>query len=190
MRGVFAFRAYDARLSRMKIVTALLAATLLVVPAAVIAKSAPQPTRAVSAAFYSGRWYEIARTPNSNQRDCQAPTSEFAGGSGGRYQIVQTCHRGSANGAPKVFKSTAALVPGTQNAKFTVTFFGLAKQEYWVLDCSGDGAWAIMATPGGNYVWLLSRKPVMSPAAEAQALNRISALGYDARKLELPKQAG
>lgn len=174
----------------MKIVTALLAATLLAAPAAVIAKSAPQPTRAVSAAFYSGRWYEIARTPNSNQRDCQAPSSEFTGGSDGRYQIVQTCHKGSPSGAARVFKSTAALVPGSRNAKFTVTFFGLAKQEYWVLDCAGDGGWAIMATPGGNYVWLLSRRPVMSAAAEAAALNRIAALGYDARKLELPRQAG
>lgn len=174
----------------MKIVTAILAAALVTAPAAVVAKSAPQPTRAISAAFYSGRWYEIARTPNINQRDCQAPTSEFVGGEDGRFQIVQTCHRGSPTGAAKVFKSVAALVPGARNAKFTVTFFGLAKQEYWVLDCSGDGTWAIMATPGGNYVWLLSRRPVMSAAAEAQALGRIKALGYDVRKLELPKQTG
>lgn len=177
----------------MKIVTAILAAALVTAPATVTssaawAKSAPQPTRAISAAFYSGRWYEIARTPNINQRDCQAPSSQFAGGEDGRYQIVQTCHRGSPNGAAKVFKSVANLVPGTRNTKFTVTFFGLAKQEYWVLDCSGDGQWAIMATPGGNYVWLLARKPVMSPAAEAAALARIKALGYDTRKLELPRQ--
>lgn len=173
----------------MKIVTALLAGALMTVPAIVAAKSAPQPSRAVSAAFYSGRWYEIARTPNMNQRDCEAPTSDFAGGDNGRYRIVQTCHKGSPEGAAKVFKSTAALVPGTDNAKFTVTFFGLAKQEYWVLDCSGDGTWAIMATPGGNYVWLLSRRPVMSAAAEARALSRIKALGYDVDRLELPKQA-
>lgn len=30
----------------------------------------------------------------------------------------------------------------------------------------------------------------MSAAAEAQALGRIKALGYDVRKLELPKQTG
>lgn len=180
----------------MKIVTAILAAALatapaiVVAPASVEAKSAPQPTRAISPAFYSGRWYEIARTPNSNQRDCEAPSSEFAGGDDGRYQIVQTCHRGSPAGAAKVFRSIAAPVPGTRNAKFTVTFFGVAKQEYWVLDCSGDGSWAIMATPGGNYVWLLSRRPVMSPAAESQALGRIRALGYDVNRLELPRQTG
>ncbi len=174
----------------MKTVSALFAAVLLLVPAAASAKTAPQPIKPIAPSFYSGRWYEIARTPNINQRDCEAPTSDFLSGAGGRYQIVQTCHHGSAAGAPKVFKSVAAPVPGTQNAKFTVTFFGLAKQEYWVLDCSGDGAWAIMATPGGNYVWLLSRRPVMSQAEEAQALGRIRSLGYDVSRLELPRQAG
>ncbi|MDQ0465429.1 apolipoprotein D and lipocalin family protein [Caulobacter ginsengisoli] len=178
----------------MKIVSALLATALLFAPAVgpsvAWAKSAPQPVKPIAASFYSGRWYEIARTPNSNQRDCQAPTSEFTANAGGRYQIVQTCHRGAPTGEAKVFKSTAALVPGAQNAKFTVTFFGLAKQEYWVLDCSGDGQWAIMATPGGNYVWLLSRRPVMSAAAKAQALARIKALGYDTGRLELPRQLG
>jgi apolipoprotein D and lipocalin family protein len=172
----------------MKIVPVLLAAALAAAPVAGLAKSAPAPCRPVAASFYSGRWYEIARTPNSNQRDCEAPSSEFAGGAAGRYQIVQTCHRGSPAGAARVFKSTAAIVPGAQNAKFTVTFFGVAKQEYWVLDCSGDGQWAIMATPGGNYVWLLSRKPVMAPAAKAQALARIKALGYDTGRLEMPRQ--
>jgi len=43
-----------------------------------------------------------------------------------------------------------------------------------------------MATPGGNFVWLLSRKAVMDPAAKAQALARVKSLGY--AKLEYPQQ--
>lgn len=70
-----------------------------------------------------------------------------------------------------------------------MTFLGgLKTQEYWILDCAGDGSWAIMATPGGNYVWLLARRPVMSEAARAAAAARIRALGY-AQKLEFPAQA-
>ncbi len=63
---------------------------------------------------------------------------------------------------------------------------GLKKQEYWVLDCADDHSWAIMATPGGNFVWLLARKPVLSEGAKAQALERVKALGY--AKLEYPQQ--
>jgi apolipoprotein D and lipocalin family protein len=63
---------------------------------------------------------------------------------------------------------------------------GLKKQEYWVLDRADDQSWAIMATPGGNFVWLLSRKPAMDAAAKAAALARVKALGY--AKLEYPQQ--
>ena len=45
-----------------------------------------------------------------------------------------------------------------------------------------------MATPGGNYVWLMSRKAVMAPAAKAAAIARIKALGYNTAKLEMPRQ--
>ena len=95
---------------------------------------------------------------------------------------------GSPGGAAKVWKAEGAIVPGSGNAKFKARFFGLVSQEYWILDTAPDGAWAIMATPGGNYVWLMSRKAVMTPAAKSAALARIKALGYDTTRLEQPKQ--
>ena len=150
--------------------------------------AAPQPSHPISVGFYSGTWYEVARTPNSNQKDCQAPTSQFSPVAGGRYLMTQTCRKGSPSGAAKVFKAEGQIVPGSGNAKFKAKFFGVVNQEYWILDTAGDGSWAIMATPGGNYVWLMSRKAVMAPAGKAAAMARIKALGYDTAKLEMPKQ--
>lgn len=185
----------------MKSATAVaLAAGLAAVMGLPASAAAPQPTRAVSAGFYSGRWYEIARVPNLGQRDCQAPTTQFTpvGGKGdvafisatGEFAANQVCHRGSAAGPARTYSTRGRILPGTRNAKFEMTFLGgVKKQEYWVLDTAPDGAWAIMATPGGNYVWLLSRRAVMSEAAKAAAVARIRALGY-AQKLEYPAQAG
>lgn len=170
----------------MKIIPALGVATLLAAfPAAA---AAPQPTKAIAASFYSGTWYEIARTPNSNQKDCQAPTSQFTSAAGGKYLMTQTCRKGSPSGAAKVFKAEGQIVPGSGNAKFKAKFFGVVNQEYWILDANADGGWAIMATPGGNYVWLMSRKAVMAPATKAAAIARIKALGYNTAKLEMPRQ--
>jgi apolipoprotein D and lipocalin family protein len=67
-------------------------------------------------------------------------------------------------------------------------FGGLVHQEYWILDHADDGAWAIMATPGGNYVWLLARRPVLAPAVMAAALARVRQLGY--ARLVFPHQVG
>ena len=150
--------------------------------------AAQPPAKPIAASFYTGKWYEIARTPNSGQRDCQAPTTEFTSKAGSDgFAVHQVCRKGSASGAAKVFDTTGQILSGTQNAKFKMSFLGgLKKQEYWVLDCADDHSWAIMATPGGNFVWLLSRQPVMGPAAKAQALARVTALGY--AKLEYPQQ--
>ncbi|MDB5468740.1 MAG: Lipocalin family protein [Caulobacter sp.] len=170
----------------MKTIVALAGALALAALPAIAA--APQPAHPISAAFYSGTWYEVARTPNGNQKDCQAPTSQFTSAAGGKYLMTQTCRKGSPSGVAKVFKAEGQIVPGSGNAKFKARFFGLVNQEYWILDCAGDQSWAIMATPGGNYVWLMSRKAVMAPAAKAAAIARIKALGYNTTKLEMPKQ--
>jgi apolipoprotein D and lipocalin family protein len=172
----------------MRIFPILLAASLLAIQAPSLALAAAQPpSKPIAASFYTGKWYEIARTPNSGQRDCEAPTTEFTGKGENGFSVRQICRKGSASGAAKTFNTTGAIVAGTQNAKFKMSFLGgLKKQEYWVLDRADDHSWAIMATPGGNFVWLLSRKAVMDPAAKAQALERVKALGY--AKLEYPQQ--
>ena len=171
----------------MRIFPIVIAATLLTTAPALALAAAQPPSKPVSAAFYTGKWYEIARTPNSGQRDCQAATTQFTDKGASGFTVVQICRKGSASGASKTFNTTGTIVAGTQNAKFKMSFLGgLKKQEYWVLDRADDQSWAIMATPGGNFVWLLSRDPVMSPAAKAQALARVKALGY--AKLEYPQQ--
>jgi len=172
----------------MRILPTVIAASLLATLAPSLALAAAQPpSKPVSAGFYTGKWYEIARTPNSGQRDCEAATTQFTDKGASGFTVVQICRKGSASGAAKTFNTTGTIVSGTQNAKFKMSFLGgLKKQEYWVLDRADDQSWAIMATPGGNFVWLLSRTAVMSPAAKATALARVKALGY--AKLEFPQQ--
>lgn len=147
--------------------------------------AAKPPAKAVSAEFYSGQWFEIARTPNSGQRDCEAASTQFTSTGASSFKVVQICRRGSPTGAAKTFNTSGKIVADTFNAKFSMSFLGgLKTQEYWVLDRADDQSWAIMATPGGNYVWLLSRQADMPSDVRASALSRVRALGY--AKLEFP----
>ena len=145
--------------------------------------SASQPAKSVSISLYSGRWYEIARTPNLRERGCKVATSEFSGMSNGAFMVTETCRH--AFGPPRVSTVKAAMVPGSNNAKFRMSVLGgLAHPEFWILDTAPAGEWAIMATSGGHYVWLLSRQFGMSAAERARALARVAALGYATAKLE------
>jgi apolipoprotein D and lipocalin family protein len=152
---------------------------------------APQPAKAVSAALYAGRWYEIARTPNARQKNCQGDTSDFSPLGGAAFTVVETCHEGSPAGPARSLRTRARVVPGSRGAKFAMSFLGgLIRQQYWILDHADDDAWALMATPGGHYIWLLARQPILEGAARAAALTRLSALGYNPARLIFPPQQG
>lgn len=148
---------------------------------------APAPLKPVSESLYSGRWYEIARTPNAIQRKCLGATSDFEGFSHGGFAVVDTCHEGSLTGPSKVLKAHAKMIAGSENTRFRMAFFGgLIHQEYWILDHADDGDWAIMATPGGRYAWLLARHATLPQAQMSAAMARLHQLGYE--RLVFPQQ--
>lgn len=166
----------------------VVAAALLLAASPALAQkrsAAPAPAKAVPEAVYSGRWFEIARTPNGRQKDCQAPTVDFTLVEGRRH-FALTCRMGSPSGEAGVRRGRMALVGDAQNAKFKATFVGFISQEYWILDRAEDSSWALLATPGGNYVWVLSRTAVPSAGTRNAAMARAKALGY--ANLETPKQ--
>lgn len=157
--------------------------------AAAVQASAPQPTKPIDIDRFMGRWYEIARTPNPNQKDCWAATMEWAR-KNDRFSFVQTCRRGSPDGPAKVWQGAARIADPRTRAKLDLTFLGgVIRQEYWVLDRADDYSWAVVGTPGGNYVWLFSRKPAVSAAERERLLQRVRALGYDTGKLQFAARA-
>lgn len=144
---------------------------------------APPPSRAVPASLYSGRWYEAARTPNGRENGCVKVYSDFSGMTGSAFLVTQTCVRHT--GRAWVNRARAKIMPATGNGKFKLGFLGgLIQQEYWILEVSPKGDWAILATPGGHYVWLLARRPDLPAPTRTAALARIAALGYQTDTLQ------
>jgi apolipoprotein D and lipocalin family protein len=148
--------------------------------------AAPGPARGVAIEMYSGRWYEIARIAEGKDRRCEFPTNDFSGRPGENLAVVETCHDGSPDGPAHAFRATVRILPGAGNARIRMGFLGgLISQEYWILDHADDGeSWALMATPGGRFLWLLSRRPSLDGPAKAAAVARIAALGYNAAHLK------
>jgi apolipoprotein D and lipocalin family protein len=171
----------------MKLITAALFSLLLTGP--VLARdTAPQPAKPVAPAFFSGRWYEIARTDNFRQAGCEAPTYDFGAPKGDTRSFVLTCRKGSPTGKAESISVSIRMPADSLRNKFKVSAMGgVLRQEYWVLDRADDLSWAIMATPGGNYVWLLARSPKLDTSVKGQLLNRIKGMGYDLGKIVQPR---
>lgn len=166
--------------------TALILA-LITSPLALAA--APAPAKPVGTAFFTGRWFEIARSPNTKQRDCEAPTYDFetrAGDAAPRFTL--TCRKGSPGGRPERLAVKVKLPAGADLSRFRVSALGgLVGVDYSVLDRADDLSWAIMATDGGDHVWLLARKPFLDATTQGRLVGRIGALGYDPARLVYPR---
>ncbi|MDE1897027.1 MAG: lipocalin family protein, partial [Rhodospirillales bacterium] len=94
-----------------------------------------------------------------------------------------------ADGKTRASRGSAKLVPGSEGAKFKVSFFGpFYVGNYWVLDHAPDYSWSIVGERSGRYLWLLSRSAQLDKMDLRALINRAAALGYDTDQLVITKQ--
>lgn len=171
----------------MRIVRWLLGLCLALGLAASVQAAAPDPKKPIDFDRMMGRWYEVARTRNDRQRDCYAAWSQWTLDGSGKAKVANHCRKGSPTGRDDVVNASARLVDA-RRARIHMTFyFGAIGQEYWILDHADDYSWSIMATPGGNYVWIFSRKKNLSAGERDALVDRAVAFGYPKRKMDIGK---
>ncbi len=156
--------------------------------------SAP-PLKAVSAVEterYLGKWYEIARYPNSFQKDCEGVTAEYSLRDDGRIGVTNTCAFGTRSGKPKIANGKASVIEGSNGARLAVNFapIPLPKGDgnYWVLYLDDAYQHALIGEPSGKYLWMLARTPDITPETR-DALNAAAVeAGYDLSMLKETEQ--
>jgi apolipoprotein D and lipocalin family protein len=145
--------------------------------------AAPTPQKPVDMDRLMGRWYEILRTPNDNQKNCYAAYQEWAH-KGEAYTVRQVCHRDSPEGREGVMGVSAKPI-NAQATEFEASFFGgIVRARYWITDHADDYSWMIATTEDGHFPKLLARAPTL-PAAQQESLKqRMAHLGFNTEKLE------
>jgi len=150
---------------------------------------APEPARRIDAAsHFTGRWYEIGRTPMKLTDGCVAGYTDYVR-ERGRLIQRDACRNGTPGGKEKVVAGRLKILNRGQNNKVHVSYrlFGVlpVNRTYWMLD-HGDG-WFIMATPDLKLVNLYTRDPRPPPALVEAMTARTKTFGYDVSKLEFPE---
>ena len=147
-----------------------------------------QTVAAVDLSRYSGRWYEVARLPNRFEDgrgiDCTEVTADYTPRPDGTLTVANSCRNAAAGGAMRQARGSAYVVAGSGNAKLRVSFFWPFYGDYWVVGLAPDYTWAVVGAPGRDYLWVLSRRPVLPAAEYAAALATAQAQGFDLGKLK------
>lgn len=130
---------------------------------------------------YLGTWYEIARYPNSFQKDCLRSEAAYSLRNDGDIRVVNTCRQDG--GKSRSIEGKAWVVDKATNARLRVRFFWPFWGAYWIIELGRDYEYVVVGHPDRKYLWILSRTREMEPALFADICGRLAAHGYDASRL-------
>jgi apolipoprotein D and lipocalin family protein len=141
---------------------------------------------------YAGIWYEIAKIPNSFQKNCTRNTkAEYILRNDGKLNVVNTCIE--SDGKINTAKGVARVVDTNTNAKLEVSFvnilgINLFWGDYWIIGLGDNYSYALVGTPNRKYGWILSRTPKLEQEQVDRINEKLKIKGYDPAKFEFTIQ--
>ena len=138
---------------------------------------------------YVGQWYEIAKYPNRFQKKCISGTiAVYKKKADGRIEVVNSCIEKSGSRTTAV--GDAKIIDTRSNAKLKVrfapsflSFLPLVWGDYWIIDLGKNYEYAVVGTPGRDYLWILSRTREIDAATYQGIIDRIKAQGFEPNRL-------
>jgi len=161
--------------------------TLVSLPAA-FAQQPPLPTvPALDLERYAGQWYEMARYPNSFERDCvRDVTAMYARNADGTIKVVNACRASDGSVQRAEGLARVATPPAKLEVRFApawLSWLPMVWGDYWVIDLAEDYSYAVVGEPSREYLWILARDARMSDATLDRIIAKLPALGYDPERL-------
>jgi apolipoprotein D and lipocalin family protein len=127
---------------------------------------------------YLGRWYEIARLPNSFQKKCLNSRADYALRDDGDITVLNSC-QDTQDGRLRQSKGRAWVVDPATNARLKVSFFWPFRGDYWIIELGNEYEYAVVGTPNRRYFWILSREQTMDSSLYEAILQRAGQQGFD-----------
>lgn len=127
---------------------------------------------------YLGSWYEIARFDHSFERGMYATKANYSLNEDGSIEVVNS---GYKNGKFKMSVGKAKLTETP--ALLRVSFFGPFYSDYRILMLDPDYQFALIGSKSKNYLWILSRTPMMRVEDLDLILNEAESRGYEVTNL-------
>lgn len=148
---------------------------------------APAPVIYVNPNEFSGLWYEIARTYNSYEEDCVAPTVEYKQISKDKLEVYNRCFKEKLGANLKEYKGVVEPLGSNGNMSLMEkTYYWIFSQEYRIIYLDNYET-AVVVDDEMEYVWVMNRKPTMTKKKLGDVISLLDNY-IDTSKLIFPKQ--
>lgn len=149
-----------------------------------------QVAPSVDLARYAGKWYEIARLPNSFQDKCAGDvTATYSILEDGDILVVNRCRRSDGEFTQAEGRARRATdeAPNTMlKVRFApawLSFLPFVWGDYWIIDLAPDYSYAVIGEPDRKYLWILARSYFMDEETLDGILERAKEQGYEISSL-------
>lgn len=145
-------------------------------------QAAPDPIPAVPAVDlerFMGDWYVIGFIPLGGEKDAHNGIESYQLDDDGRIQTTYRYRDGGFDGPLTTHTPNATVEAGSGNARWGMQFIWPFRAEFVIADLDADYQHTLIARSKRDYVWLLSRQPLMPDTQFAAYRDKVAALGYD-----------
>lgn len=154
-----------------------------------VSAAPPQTVSHVDLNRYMGKWYEVARLPNSFQDDCVSDvTAVYSKRGDGKLDVINRCWQ--KDGSIERAQGLARIANQETNAKLKIRFapawlswLPSSWVDFWILHLAPDYSVTAVGTPSRKSLWILSRTPEIPEETYRAITADLARQGYAVDKL-------
>jgi apolipoprotein D and lipocalin family protein len=133
---------------------------------------------------FMGDWYVVANIPTVLERGAHNAVESYELTPDGTIKTTFTFRAGSFDGEEKTYHPTGYVLDTTTNARWGMQFVWPIKADYRVILLDDDYRLTIIGRQKRDYVWVMSRDPVLSDADYGRVEAFLEEVGYDTAELQ------
>ena len=136
---------------------------------------------------YIGRWYEIARLPNSFEKNLTCVTANYSIKKNGRIKVT---NKGFNKQKEKWEEAIGnAKVPNPDKpGELRVSFFRPFYGDYFIIELDPNYQHVLVGSPSRDYLWILSRTKELNQQVYLHYMNKAKLLGFEIDKIHKTAQ--
>lgn len=137
---------------------------------------------------FMGNWYVIANIPTFIEKGAHNAIESYSLNKDGSIATRFSFYKDSFDGELKLYEPTG-YVSKTDNSLWGMQFIWPFKAEYVITYLSADYQHTIIGRSARDYLWIMSREPVMDEKSYKELIEFSAVMGYNTDLIEkVPQQ--
>jgi apolipoprotein D and lipocalin family protein len=127
---------------------------------------------------YAGKWYEIARLPNSFEKGLKCVTANYTLKDKGKIEVLNQGYSIKKEGKLSRAKGLAWVPDLEFPGRLKVSFFRPFSGDYYIITLDPEYKYALVGDPSRKYLWVLSRSSYMEDTIYSELLEIARVNGF------------